>query len=110
MIFVTGPLYAGKKTFIKNTFGLTEEELSDCAAWNVQELAGSDTPEALADRLSGYRFVIATEVGCGVVPLDPEERALREAAGRLACCLADRADCVIRICCGLPQVLKGEIP
>ena len=110
MIFVTGPLYAGKKTFLKKKFGLTDEELADCAIWDVQELAGSDTPETLTERLAGYRFVIATEVGCGVVPVEPEKRVQREAAGRLACCLAARADCVIRICCGLPQVLKGEMP
>ncbi|MDO5132963.1 MAG: cobinamide kinase, partial [Eubacteriales bacterium] len=45
-----------------------------------------------------------------VVPVDPKERAAREAAGRLACLLAARADVVIRVCCGLPQVLKGEWP
>lgn len=34
----------------------------------------------------------------------------REAAGRLACLLAQRADTVVRVYCGLPQVLKGEPP
>lgn len=110
MIFVTGPLFAGKKTFVKNALGLTEEELAAAAACDVQELAGSAPPEELAERLCGYEIVIATEVGGGVVPLDPDERAHREAAGRLACCLAERADCVIRVCCGLPQILKGELP
>ena len=38
------------------------------------------------------------------------EREKREAAGRLACLLAARADTVIRVCCGLPQLLKGELP
>ena len=35
-------------------------------------------------------------------------RRKREAAGRLACLLAARADTVIRVCCGLPRLLKGE--
>ena len=108
MIFVTGPMYAGKKTYIRKAYGLTDEELASKAVWDVQDLAGSDTPEQLADRLCRYDFVIATEIGAGVVPLDPEERADREAAGRLACCLAERADRVIRVCCGLPQILKGD--
>lgn len=110
MIFVTGPLYAGKKEYIRGALGLSREEFAQCAVWDVQELA-ADAPdlEALAQRLSRYRVVIATEVGGGVVPVDPEQRRTREAAGRLACLLAERADQVIRVCCGLPQRLKGEM-
>ena len=110
MIFVTGPLYAGKKTYVKKTFGLTDEQFAARAVWDVQDLAGTDTAEDLAEKLSAYEFVIATEVGGGVIPADPGQRAKREAAGRLACVLAERADCVIRVFCGLPQVLKGEEP
>jgi adenosyl cobinamide kinase/adenosyl cobinamide phosphate guanylyltransferase len=64
--------------------------------------------EALADSLAEREVVIATEVGGGVVPADQDERRNREAAGRLACLLAARADTVIRVCCGLPRLLKGE--
>ena len=60
----------------------------------------------LADSLSQKEVVIATETGCGVIPLDPRERRNREAAGRLSCLLAERAETVVRICCGIPQVLK----
>ena len=63
---------------------------------------------SLADRLSQKEVVIATETGCGVIPLDPRERRNREAAGRLSCLLAERAETVVRICCGIPQVLKGS--
>ena len=66
--------------------------------------------EALARELAEYDIVIATEVGGGVVPMDAEERAGREAAGRLACLLAARADCVVQMFCGIPTVLKGELP
>ena len=61
---------------------------------------------SLADRLSQKEVVIATETGCGVSPLDPRERRNREAAGRLSCLLAERAETVVRVCCGIPQVLK----
>lgn len=60
----------------------------------------------LADELAGKKVVIATEVGGGVVPMDPVQRREREAAGRLSCLLAERAQRVIRVCCGLPQILK----
>ena len=111
MIFVTGPLFAGKKDYIRSALGWTEEELARNAVWDVQELPreGQD-PAALAEKLAGKTVVIATEVGGGVVPADPELRRQREDAGRLACELAARADTVIRVCCGLPQVLKGRLP
>ena len=110
MIFVTGPLYAGKKTWVRKQLGLTEAELAACAAWDVQNLVPADNLNSLADELAGRRVVIATEIGGGVVPLDPAERERRETAGRLACLLAERAEAVVRVCCGLPQLLKGEWP
>lgn len=110
MIFVTGPLYAGKREYIRNALGLSETDFAACAVWDVQELAlGADLP-ALADRLAQKDIVIAAELGAGLVPIDRTEREKREAAGRLACLLAERADTVVRVCCGLGQVLKGKLP
>ena len=110
MIFVTGPLFAGKEDYIKNALKLTDEEFRACAVRDVQALAmDTDDLTALADKLSAFRVVIATEVGGGVVPTDGRQRQSREAAGRLACLLAQRADTVVRVCCGLPQVLKGKL-
>lgn len=111
MIFVTGPLFAGKKAYIRQALGLSCEEFSRRAVWDVQAMAANapDLP-ALADSLAAREIVIATETGGGVVPVEAAERAAREAAGRLSCLLAERADTVIRVCCGLPQLLKGELP
>ena len=104
MIFITGPLYSGKRTFAQTLPGR-------CIA-NVQDLAaGAEDLTALADRLAAeYDLVLATEVGGGVVPVDAAQRAAREAAGRLACLLAARADCVVQMFCGIPTILKGELP
>lgn len=111
MIFVTGPLFAGKKEYIRTALGWTEEELAQRAVWDVQDLAPEvENLEALAQSLSRHPVVIATEVGGGVVPVSPDQRQGREAAGRLACLLAQQAETVVRVCCGLPQVLKGELP
>ncbi len=107
MIFITGPLYSGKRTFAQTLPGQNLKIRAD-----VQALAAdaADLP-ALADRLAAdYDVLIAAEVGGGVVPMDPKERADREAAGRLACLLAARADCVVQMFCGIPTVLKGELP
>ena len=104
MIFITGPLYSGKRTFA--------QKLPGRRVTDVQELA-AEAPEldTLADRLAAeYEIILATEVGGGVVPMEAQQRAAREAAGRLACLLAARADCVVQMFCGIPTVLKGELP
>lgn len=110
MIFVTGPMFAGKRDYIRRELGLDESAFAACAVWDVERLAaGREDLSALAEELARYRVVIATETGCGVVPVEERQRRDRECAGRLACLLAERADTVIRVCCGLPQFLKGTL-
>ena len=65
-----------------------------------------DLVEKLAEQLCRKEVVIATETGCGVVPIDAAEREAREAAGRLSILLAKRAQKVIRVWCGLPESLR----
>lgn len=106
MIFITGPLYSGKRTFAQTLPGKVLADVQQLAA----DAADCEALERLADRLaSEYDILIATEVGGGVVPMDPKQRADREAAGRLACLLAARAECVVQMFCGIPTVLKGEL-
>lgn len=107
MIFITGPLYSGKKEYACQLLGCSHEELSARAVWDVQNLAADcDDLNALAEELAQHEVVIATEVGGGVVPIDREQRAAREAAGRLSCLLAQKAQRVVRVFCGLPTELK----
>ena len=104
MIFITGPLYSGKRTYAKKLGGRQIADVQDLAA-DAQDLT------VLADELSArYDVVIATEIGGGVVPMDAGQRAAREAAGRLGCLLAARADIVVEMFCGIPTALKGELP
>jgi len=103
MLFITGPLYSGKRTYAQKFGGRQVYDVQTRAA-DAADLA------ALADELAACDVVTATEVGGGVVPIDPADRAAREVAGRLACLLAARADCVVQMFCGLPTVLKGELP
>lgn len=50
--------------------------------------------------------ITADELGCGIVPTDPEERAWREAAGRAAEKLAADSEAVYRMTCGIAVRLK----
>ena len=120
MMLVTGGVASGKRTYVRS-LGFAEKDLAyaspdgalpDPGAPVVVDaqllaLAGPVGEGALAD-LAAREVVVATEVGAGVVPAGPGERAWRERAGRLACDLAERAECVVRMVCGVPQVLKGE--
>ncbi len=50
--------------------------------------------------------VIANEVGAGVVPMAAEDRAFREAVGRVLCILARNAEQVTRCVCGIGVRIK----
>lgn len=110
MIFVTGPAFAGKQDYICEKLHLTEEEFRKKGIRDVENLVrGEEEIKSLAERLCRYEVVIMTETGGGIVPVDESDRRNRERAGVLSCLLAERADTVIRVICGLPQILKGEL-
>lgn len=52
------------------------------------------------------QVIISNEEGYGIVPMDKRERFYRDCVGRISQQIAKRADHVIRVVAGLPQVLK----
>ena len=64
-----------------------------------------EQPDLAVEDISCH-IVICDELGCGVVPLDYEDRAWRERTGRLCNQLAAKADRVDRVFCGLAMQLK----
>ena len=110
MILIIGPMWSGKRSAAMKLLHCGEEEFKMRCACDVHEFtAQREDLEALADELSGYEAVTIAELGGGVIPLDPAQRTARERAGRLACLLAGRADAVVRVFCGIPKVIKGEL-
>lgn len=55
---------------------------------------------------SGDCIVLSDEIGCGIVPINEQERRWREETGRALCFLAARAKKVERVICSLVQTLK----
>ncbi|MCR5109115.1 MAG: bifunctional adenosylcobinamide kinase/adenosylcobinamide-phosphate guanylyltransferase [Lachnospiraceae bacterium] len=109
MIFITGPKYSGKKEYVKELFSDTGETYDDCvfdAEMLVADTMSDEEIKILADHLASKRAVTASEIGSGVVPTDKSQREFRERAGLLSGLLAQRADTVIRMICGIPQILK----
>lgn len=51
-------------------------------------------------------LVVTNELGCGIVPADPFDRAYREAAGRAAVSLAAKSEEVHRVICGIGTRIK----
>lgn len=49
---------------------------------------------------------ICDEIGNGIVPMEAEEREYRERVGRLLITLAEEAETVERIICGIGQKIK----
>ena len=49
---------------------------------------------------------MTNELGYGIVPIDPFDRSWRELTGRICTELAEHADEVTRVVCGIPVVLK----
>lgn len=52
------------------------------------------------------KIIIVTDVSQGVVPIDKDVRAFREMNGRLMVYLAEKADRVIRVFCGIGKDIK----
>lgn len=50
---------------------------------------------------------ICDEIGNGIVPVEKTERDYREVTGRILTELAEQAETVVRILCGLGQCIKG---
>jgi adenosylcobinamide kinase/adenosylcobinamide-phosphate guanylyltransferase len=79
----------GKSTTEQNAPALCEELLHACAG------------------LSGSVFLVANEVGMGIIPDNPLARTFRDLAGRCNQLIAAAADEVILVSCGIPVFLKG---
>lgn len=89
--------------------------LLDCATmWlSNRMLAEQPLETAPSDFLAALSFasapviVVSNEVGQGIVPDNAMARQFREAQGRLNIAVAAKADLVVQVVAGLPNVLKG---
>ena len=61
------------------------------------------------DHCTAPVWLVSNEVGSGVVPDTALGRRFREAQGRLNIVMAARADRVVQVVAGLPNVLKGTL-
>lgn len=114
MVLIVGGAAQGKLAFARRELGVAAWSdgvlgEADCVYGLHRAIRALPEPrEALKVWLAAHPdgVIICDEVGCGVVPLDREERAWRELVGRICCELAEQATVVYRVCCGLEARLK----
>lgn len=70
-----------------------------------QEKDAAKETEILLSQNQNLILTLA-ELGNGIVPMEPFERAYREAVGRIGCRLAKGSEAVYRITCGIEQRIK----
>lgn len=77
--------------------------------WFKRRMLGGGSPEGeIMSFLDchGDCIIICNEIGNGIVPADPFEREYRERMGKILVQLAERAEEVERIICGIGQKIK----
>jgi adenosylcobinamide kinase/adenosylcobinamide-phosphate guanylyltransferase len=85
------------------------EILPDFHEYVREALARGESPADFARRVCEDHpdaVVVADEVGSGVVPVDAADRAYREAVGRALCAVAQAAQEVTRVVCGIGVRIK----
>ena len=106
-------IYPGLK--LTDGFNCPLDEIGNCVAINKfhsftrRWLLEGRTKEALLTMLENNRnlqLLISDEIGYGLVPIDDFEREYREFHGRVMTELAEKADGVERVVCGIPQKIK----
>lgn len=89
---------------------LHKEAIDQFHCITKQVLKEGGSPQELAVRIAAENpdaVICCDEIGCGVHPLEQEDRAWREETGRALCILAESAETVTRVFCGIPQRIKG---
>lgn len=126
MILVTGGAFQGKTDFVKSNFLYSMIDGENCDFNSVlfakcvknyhllvkRLIEQGKNPIAFTQRLCRENpriIVIMNEIGGGIVPIEKEDRIWREQVGRAGCIIAAFSDIVVRLCCGIPTVIKGEL-
>ena len=72
-------------------------------------LKDNQEPELLLEKIIEENpnvCIVSTEIGYGIVPMDSFEREYRERTGRICCKIAEGADEVYRVLCGIATRIK----
>lgn len=128
MFMITGGAYENKLKSAVELFSVDLSNFADGGSCTVEEAmksrcianfqllikrileSGNDTDEFTSRFCSENpeAVVIIDEIGCGVVPIEKNDRKMREAVGRAGCKIAENSQIVVRVCCGINSIIKGR--
>ena len=128
MILILGGAFQGKLSYALELTGYRREDFADGAdcSWDAvfsargiyhfeeyirRCLKAGRSCAQLAGQLkhdNSDAVIIARELGYGIVPCDPFDRAWRETTGRICTELAKDADKVYRSVCGGGMIIKDD--
>ena len=124
MRIITGGAFQGKRAFAEKLYPGVEwtdggrcalDEIRTCrAVYGFHEFVkrwlkqGKSWEELASLMLEENRdlILICDEIGCGLVPMDAFEREYRESTGRVMNALAEQAERVDRVVCGIGRRIK----
>lgn len=124
MILIYGGAYQGKTAYAMEKYNLSSEDFYTCegteigfdrkAVTHLERFTlacvrqGVDAVELLRSQKAEWQNTVflCEDMSCGVVPMEAENRRWRNETGRVCQYLSREASRVVRIFCGLEQVLK----
>ncbi len=113
MVFIVGGAHQGKTDYAREHFNEGCKLVNHYHLRVREQLRAGLDPLREAEKLlrsmeelKGGLVIISDEIGYGLVPVDVFEREYREKSGRVNCYLAEKADQVIRVVCGIGSRIK----
>ena len=117
MIMIIGGRTQGKKEYAESHYKDAKKHmimLNEMAKENFLKSYDDglklfdELPKAVIEAINNDPdcIIITDEVGCGLIPNDSYERALRDYIGRIQIKLAKKADEVIKVTCSLGMKIK----
>ncbi|MEG1946386.1 MAG: bifunctional adenosylcobinamide kinase/adenosylcobinamide-phosphate guanylyltransferase [Lachnospiraceae bacterium] len=126
MILITGGAYQGKLAFAQSICEKTKPVIAEAENVALEELKQADIvahfhlyiKKLLQEKQEPKPWVLEllqenpnvilelTQLGCGVVPIEPFDRKYREEVGKISCMLAKLAEQVWMVNAGIGMRLK----
>jgi len=126
VILVIGGAYQGKLSYVKEKYRLEDQDIYICkegqselttdkrVIYGLEHIIlsqvkkGMDSTCYIKENIASLqdKILVCVDASCGIVPMDKDLRAYREASGRTLSYLANKADEVIRIFCGIGSKIK----
>lgn len=123
MVLIIGGRFQGKYVYLES---LTNKKILDCSKGFKGSIINKEVIYGLESYIKTYmesggaietllaevdlwqaEYIVGCEIGLGVVPMDPFERAYRDNVGLIYQKLVKRANLVTRVFAGIPVNIKS---